>query len=661
VLAVEGDPPERYEFVYQLRGAVREDGGTPRMAQSHRVAVSLPFGYPHLPPSCKPLSPIFHPNFDPDAVQIGDFWHPDRGLAELVLHLGRMLCGQAMDLGEPFNPEAAAWYAARTKELPWDRLEPGGGPAATTPSPGVADILHMDTEADRDSPAPPPDTSDFREEEPEPSRSPNPPLPPGTWRPRDEAALPIARSPRLLFGSMAAIILLLSMSSSWLLFGDRSRERDAAAALRQAQQHMQEQRFDEARETAERGADILRGLRLPPGQKSREVRQAIVALLQSRELSEGLRGNLPYQGAFLPRETIALLEAGREQMARAETLARENRWQEAAALYEQALRVLKKTGAGTDEREHELRLRLARAKLQTLLQGAQEAEASTNWQEAASHYREASELARSLDDALGKTDLEKRVAEVELRHLQEQGRRAMQEGNWALAVDSFRQSLALSDAAAAPATLNEELRAELRQADFSRLLAEARQATEQAAWETAMRRYNDALAILRETPRTQNLGESAEKLRRSRLLVLLARERDLADGARRRKNSGEELTHLRNLLAELKRNELRGDDQLRQLRQETDRRIAVLEQEEQVARLTRQLNERFNDIFLENYPSSRASQLLQPRVSFLRQEGGTYLFNLQCVELNEGRYFRLELNYLYDAATEKWRLVPGGK
>jgi hypothetical protein len=77
-----------------------------------------------------------------------------------------------------------------------------------------------------------------------------------------------------------------------------------------------------------------------------------------------------------------------------------------------------------------------------------------------------------------------------------------------------------------------------------------------------------------------------------------------------------------------------------------------------VAQLTRYLLEHFEEIFLENYPSVRGSKLLHPKVSFTGQDDHLMRFNLQCVELNQGRHFRLELNYHYDAEMDTWRLAP---
>jgi len=74
---------------------------------------------------------------DPDAVRISSYWHENPSLAKLVLHLSDMICGQAYHLEDPFNQEAADWYAAHAEEFPCE-------PVATSEPPSETDALELD-------------------------------------------------------------------------------------------------------------------------------------------------------------------------------------------------------------------------------------------------------------------------------------------------------------------------------------------------------------------------------------------------------------------------------------------------------------------------------------------------------------------------------------
>jgi len=135
IIKADGQPPDNYEIEYSLRGYVKDAGNAVTIGKSHRVRISLPFGYPHFAPIAKPLTPIFHPDFDPAAIRIADRWQQNPSLPDLVLHIGEMISGNIYNLDDPFSPEAADWYKAHKQQLPLDVLN-------------IADIEESDTELD---------------------------------------------------------------------------------------------------------------------------------------------------------------------------------------------------------------------------------------------------------------------------------------------------------------------------------------------------------------------------------------------------------------------------------------------------------------------------------------------------------------------------------
>jgi tetratricopeptide (TPR) repeat protein len=122
ILSAEGQPPDNYEIEFTLRGFVKDAENEVTVGKTHIVRISLPFGYPHFAPIAKPLTPIFHPDFDPAAIRIADQWQKNPSLPDLVLHIGEMISGNIYTLDDPFNPEAAVWYRAHQDQLPLDSL-----------------------------------------------------------------------------------------------------------------------------------------------------------------------------------------------------------------------------------------------------------------------------------------------------------------------------------------------------------------------------------------------------------------------------------------------------------------------------------------------------------------------------------------------------------
>ena len=118
VRPTKGDPPDQYEITYTITGMSKRDRGEIVESINHLVELAIPFGFPHFPPSCKPKSDIFHPDFDPAAICLGDFWEQDRTLPDLIIHIGQMINGEFYSTTNAFNEEAAEWYLDNAIKFP---------------------------------------------------------------------------------------------------------------------------------------------------------------------------------------------------------------------------------------------------------------------------------------------------------------------------------------------------------------------------------------------------------------------------------------------------------------------------------------------------------------------------------------------------------------
>lgn len=116
--ATKGNPPEQYEIVYRISGYSKTGRSDPKCVDEHRIELTIPFGFPHFPPSCKPKSDIFHPDFDPAAVCLGDFWQPGIEVTDLIIHLGQLINGEQFSIDNAFNEEAAKWYKEHRNLFP---------------------------------------------------------------------------------------------------------------------------------------------------------------------------------------------------------------------------------------------------------------------------------------------------------------------------------------------------------------------------------------------------------------------------------------------------------------------------------------------------------------------------------------------------------------
>lgn len=76
--------------------------------------------YPRMPPQCRMLSPVFHPNIAPHAICVGDHWGAGESLESIVIRIGEMLAYQSYNVKSPLNGEAARWVEENKHRLPLD-------------------------------------------------------------------------------------------------------------------------------------------------------------------------------------------------------------------------------------------------------------------------------------------------------------------------------------------------------------------------------------------------------------------------------------------------------------------------------------------------------------------------------------------------------------
>ncbi len=120
---LEGEPPDKYEITYHIKGLHQNKKKEVIESSHHSIVISIPFGFPHFPPNCKPISPIYHPDFDQAAICIGDFWKKESTLSELIFHIGRMIYGKVFSVVNAFNEEAVIWYKQHHDSLPFEPVD----------------------------------------------------------------------------------------------------------------------------------------------------------------------------------------------------------------------------------------------------------------------------------------------------------------------------------------------------------------------------------------------------------------------------------------------------------------------------------------------------------------------------------------------------------
>jgi|GEM_PF-912872 len=120
VVLFKGSPPELYRVRYRNVGVIDLQCGNPVLGKDHLIEIQLTSEYPRQSPKCKILTKIFHPNFDPISICVGDHWTAQESLVDLVIRIGEMISFQSYNIKSPLNGEAAMWADLNRHMLPVD-------------------------------------------------------------------------------------------------------------------------------------------------------------------------------------------------------------------------------------------------------------------------------------------------------------------------------------------------------------------------------------------------------------------------------------------------------------------------------------------------------------------------------------------------------------
>src|SRR6266536_771568 len=103
LIDAQGAPPDKYTFSFQIESLVPAGEDSFTHGVLHQGEVFLPLDYPRRPPYCRMITPVFHPNIDPQKICIGDHWSAGQSLPQLVVRIAEMICFQSYNLKGPLN------------------------------------------------------------------------------------------------------------------------------------------------------------------------------------------------------------------------------------------------------------------------------------------------------------------------------------------------------------------------------------------------------------------------------------------------------------------------------------------------------------------------------------------------------------------------------
>jgi len=317
IISTEGDPPNSYQIEYRIKGLTKNEAGQVVEADSHRVEITLPFGYPHFPPNCKPLTSIFHPDIDPDAFRIGDFWDESHSLMDLVIHIGNLITFQKYSTEDVFNNEALEWATAHSDKIPLEK---------TDFTFQEAEELNLSLECEEDT-----EISRRQEEKPEPNA---PPAPDPIRKEKSSKLFMIIGGSIFLFVAVIGLLEILDVRN----------HNKAVQHWENIQTLVDQNEFTEANRLIGESKSRLESIKFLKKNSKEKLLGKINELFVSERFQQGLQGRILVNGIYLSGQELQTSKELSELIAKGGKMAKASKWQNSSDAFELAVNKAKELG-----------------------------------------------------------------------------------------------------------------------------------------------------------------------------------------------------------------------------------------------------------------------------------------------------------------------------
>jgi len=690
VRPVKGDPPDQYEVTYALIGMTRVDDKITK-ATNHVVEISIPFGFPHFPPSCKPKSKIFHPDFDQAAICLGDFWHQSRSLVELITHIGRMIDGEFYSTDNAFNGEAAIWFTEHHDELPFSSALTG----SINPDEESTLQLMVDTvdeppsssedieqivlnakialeRANRD------DTNEREEEQrkyaelvldnyKKTARQAADCSTASGNNHKDVVPEKTAWKKRLnLFIFAWALIHTAGAGIYFYVKAENNKLASAEQSYNQCLDQLEINSFTAAKNSCKIALQQSKNIKIVEQERTTSLIAEIETVLHSEKLQKGLAGKIKVDGQYLTKADVDTLLLYKRLSSEGTDLFQQSQWAAASEKLQKAIDIGHNNSIIGTTSLPGLTSKLQTAQLQTFIQIATEKQNRKFWKEAIESYIDALAYLKELPPEIKQQyneQLQRLLGKCQFEDFKQRGNTLFAQSDWQNATSSYQQALSIGksndkigEETVSEVSLNLEL-ARLYQAIKSGNLAFA-----SGDWDKAIHAYKNGQAILADNKDLFTLIDSDVNIRKLAKIILQAsviKNRQTAKKYREENNLRAAKVRHEKVIRDIKTNSFANDSGFLKTITESTKIIESLEKEIFLNEKQHYLETNFQTLFTKHYPSSSPENLSHPVVSLEKESPENLYFKLQCTEISGGRRTLLIIRYTYDKKSKTWGFFSG--
>ncbi|MBW2658736.1 MAG: hypothetical protein JRC87_03925 [Deltaproteobacteria bacterium] len=671
VTPVKGDPPNQYEVTYNLPGMAREDNRIVTTT-THKIEISIPFGFPHFPPSCKPKSEIFHPDFDPAAICLGDFWHQDRTLPELITHIGRMINGEFYSTENVFDEEAAVWFNEHREELPFSpslitsSAQPGSDSIADELPSFSEDIepLLFNTKTGSEQEEEQRNYAELvldnykktnskaAEYSPKSdSKEPEPVQEKGGWK-------------KIIKLFILTWILIHLTGAGVYLFIKIQHKKIAAAeqSYNQCLTELETNNFTGAKESCDRALKGSKNTMFVEQARSADLTAKAQKTLQSEKLQQGLNGKIFVDGEYLQKTDADKLALYKKISSEGEDFFDQKLWDSASKKLQKAIDLAHNSPFINDNTLQELTSKLQIATIQTFIKDAEEKLNRKSWEDAIQSYSDALAYLRKLPPEVQQKyarQLQEKLAKSQFESLRQKADALFAESDWQQSTSAYRRALTTGKGSeAVPGEALAEISLNIERAKLYQAISRGNGEFSAGSWDKAIAAYKSAQSMLADNKKIFIRIDADTNIRKLERFILQASVSKSLEATRRyldNKNLQAAKSRHERIIKDIKTSPFANDDDFSETITESSKMIQSLGHKIFLNEKKEYLLNNFQTLFAKHYPSASPDNMSNPVITLENESAESALFKLQCTEIRGGSRALLIIHYKFDKKGRTWQ------
>ncbi|MBU0482977.1 MAG: hypothetical protein KKB30_00485 [Proteobacteria bacterium] len=478
--------------------------------------------------------------------------------------------------------------------------------------------------------------------------------------------------------NLALILILIFVMSFSITYGayELRSIKKAQSTWEEVAPLINEENFEDAHKKSLEILATLVGTRLLWQSQKKELSTQVTELLNSDSFTEGLKGNILFEGRYIPKAAVLNTGSMNRVVSEADHFLKTERFEEAIKAYQNALIVsatIKSEESSTTKAAINTLIKQAQlGRVNKLIKDGDRLYDTINFDAAVGKYQEAARflkkdniedpsILRKIDSSINRAHL------ASLDGLISTANRYYNSLDYDSAIDQYNKALSFATTnKIATQEIKNLLAKNINITKLDKLISSGDHRFRLAEWESAIEIYEQAIKFaekngLTNTPSIKQTTQRLAESKLSRTISICNKLDQEAEILWARNEFAKVMAQYQHILTAIKSSAYSTDSKLKEIQAETLAKMVKTDRAIFLDGKKVYLAKNYESIMRRAFNLSSDASFLNLEIILLSDKDNKLLYNISAFSYEKknrtGKYSRYEIQYLYDTDTDSWQLT----